>query len=117
MVAFCFVKNGVTMTKTELIAQLTEDMPEFTGKLIKEVVNQVLEEIVLRLEAGERVEIRHFGSWSLRVHKSRRGRNPRTGVWMTVPARAVPYFRPGNTMRQMVAESAEVLMHDNQDYL
>ena len=104
------------MTKTELVAQLAEEMPEFTSKLIKEVVNQVFDEITLRLEAGERVEIRHFGSWSLRVHKSRRGRNPRTGVWLSIPERGVPFFRPGDVMKKMVAEGSEVLIHDDQEY-
>ena len=105
------------MTKNELIAQLADEMPEFTAKMIGEVVAQVLEEIAARLESGEKVEIRNFGSWSLHMHKPRRGRNPKTGVWVDVPEKAVAYFRAGGLLKRQVDETVEILVNTDQDRL
>ena len=45
------------------------------------------------LQRGERVEIRGFGSFQVKVHEAREGRNPGTGEPIDVPARRRPFFR------------------------
>lgn len=57
------------------------------------------EEITKRLAKGGRVELRGFGAFSTRERKPRVGRNPRTGETVKVPAKRVPYFKPGKEMR------------------
>lgn len=54
------------------------------------------------LAAGERIEIRGFGSFSLHVRSPRVGRNPRTGEKVTVPAKVTPHFKPGKELRERV---------------
>jgi len=58
------------------------------------------EEITSRLAEGGRVELRGFGTFSTRQREARTGRNPRTGEAVSVPAKKVPYFKPGKEMRE-----------------
>lgn len=58
------------------------------------------EEIAQRLAEGGRVELRGFGTFSTRERDARTGRNPRTGETVDVPAKRVPYFKPGKEMRE-----------------
>ncbi|MFN7324759.1 MAG: HU family DNA-binding protein, partial [Sphingomonadales bacterium] len=53
-----------------------------------------------RLADGGRVEIRGFGAFSTRSRNPRKGRNPRTGTAVDVPAKRVPYFKPGKEIRE-----------------
>ncbi len=57
------------------------------------------------MEAGDRVEIRGFGSFSLHHRKSRKGRNPKTGEQVQVKAKAIPHFRAGKEMRERINDS------------
>jgi integration host factor subunit beta len=54
------------------------------------------------LAHGERIEIRGFGAFSLRRHRSRVGRNPKTGAPVSLPDRHVPHFKPGKELRERV---------------
>ena len=54
---------------------------------------------IQRLAEGGRVELRGFGAFSTRAREPRKGRNPRTGEAVDVPAKRVPYFKPGKEMR------------------
>ncbi|MFP5450086.1 MAG: HU family DNA-binding protein, partial [Alphaproteobacteria bacterium] len=57
-------------------------------------------QIIQRLAEGGRVEIRGFGAFSTRSRNPRKGRNPRTGDAVDVPAKRVPYFKPGKEIRE-----------------
>ena len=54
------------------------------------------------LEAGEKVELRGFGSFRLRHRQARVGRNPKTGVPVPIPAKRVPWFRAGKILQALV---------------
>ena len=54
------------------------------------------------------VELRGFGSFRVRQHNARLGRNPQTGTPVEVPAKRVPYFRPGKELKALVAGSESV---------
>ena len=56
------------------------------------------------LRHGHRIEIRGFGSFSVRHRRSRQGRNPKTGELIDVPAKRVPFFTVGHELRQRVNE-------------
>ncbi len=64
------------------------------------MVDIFFEEITQRLAEGGRVELRGFGTFSTREREARTGRNPRTGESVDVPAKRVPYFKPGKEMRE-----------------
>jgi integration host factor subunit beta len=59
------------------------------------------------LAAGERIEIRGFGSFSLHYRAPRTGRNPKTGESVTLEGKYVPHFKPGKEMRDRVNESIQ----------
>jgi hypothetical protein len=48
---------------------------------------------------GDKIEIRGFGSFHVRRRRPRRGRNPRSGTKVDVPAKRVPHFKPGKEIR------------------
>ncbi len=90
------------MTKSELIAVLTDKHHGFEQEEIDVVVNTVLEAIIAELAKGRRVELRGFGSFSTKARRARRGRNPKTGETVMVPAKHMPHFKPGKEMRERV---------------
>ena len=88
------------MIRSELVQQLCEDHPDLTVKEIERVVSAFFDSIIDQLQAGGRVELRGFGAFSTRERQARTGRNPRTGEAVDVPAKRVPYFKPGKEMRE-----------------
>mgnify|MGYP000315435768 FL=1 len=87
------------MIRSELLQKLARDNPELRAQEIEQVVDIFFEEIAQRLAEGGRVELRGFGAFSTRERDARTGRNPRTGEAVDVPAKRVPYFKPGKEMR------------------
>ncbi|MGI8943160.1 MAG: integration host factor subunit beta [Qipengyuania sp.] len=92
------------MIRSELLAELAKDNPGLRADEVEQVVDIFFEEIAERLAEGGRVELRGFGAFSTRQREARKGRNPRTGEAVDVPAKNVPYFRPGKDMRRVLNE-------------
>ena len=92
------------MTKSDLVQFVSEQRPEFSRKEMEMVVNTVFDEMTDALVDGERIEIRGFGSFSIRERAARGGRNPKTGESVQVPAKKVPFFRVGKELRERVGE-------------
>ena len=88
------------MIRSELLNTLAKDNPGLKSEEIEQVVDIFFDEIAQRLAEGGRVELRGFGAFSTRERGARTGRNPRTGESVDVPAKRVPYFRPGKEMRR-----------------
>jgi len=93
------------MTKSELIGKITEAHSGLTHKESELLVNTVLDSMVDAMAKGEGIELRGFGSFSLRQRKARQGRNPRLGVAVEVEAKVVPHFKPGKELRERVASN------------
>lgn len=89
------------MTKSELIEQVSEriDVPKNRAE---EIVNAVFESMKQALMADERIELRGFGSFSIRSYDSRKGRNPRTGDEVQVAAKKSVHFKVGKELRDRV---------------
>ncbi|MBI1251565.1 MAG: integration host factor subunit beta [Alphaproteobacteria bacterium] len=90
------------MLKSELIARLQQDYRHLPAAKVEKAIDQLFEEISLALIEGRRVELRGFGAFSIRSRNSRQGRNPRTGESVEVPAKRVPFFKPGKELRMAV---------------
>ena len=88
------------MIRSALLNTLAKDNPGLKSEEIEQVVDIFFDEIAQRLAEGGRVELRGFGAFSTRERAARTGRNPRTGESVDVPAKRVPYFRPGKEMRR-----------------
>jgi integration host factor subunit beta len=93
------------MIRSELLQTLASENPDLRPEEIEQVVSIVFDEIAKRLAEGGRVELRGFGAFSTRGRESRSGRNPRTGETVEVPAKRVPYFKPGKEMRERLNAS------------
>jgi integration host factor subunit beta len=90
------------MTKSELVTKLSVNHPDLRADDMEKLVNTVFEEITLALTDGGRVELRGFGAFSVRARAARKGRNPRTGVAVSVPSKRVPFFKAGKELRVRV---------------
>jgi integration host factor subunit beta len=88
------------MIRSELLQALAADNSDLRPEEIEQVVSIFFDEIAKRLAEGGRVELRGFGAFSTREREARTGRNPRTGDSVEVPAKRVPYFKPGKEMRE-----------------
>ena len=86
------------MTKAELVARVAQ-RAELTNKQTAEIIDLFLQCIMEALQAGDKVELRGFGSFRCRDRQPRQGRNPRTGDPVEVPARTVPVFRAGSILQ------------------
>jgi len=88
------------MIRSELLQAIAADNPDLRPEEVEQVVTIFFDEIGKRLAEGGRVELRGFGAFSTRGRDARQGRNPRTGEAVDVPAKRVPYFKPGKEMRE-----------------
>ena len=89
------------MTKSELVESLAES-EKITKSRAESVVNCVFDSMVAALERDEGIEIRGFGSFSVREYKSYSGRNPRTGKAVSVPPKRLPFFKVGKGLRALI---------------
>lgn len=92
------------VNKSDLILRIAEKYPHLTEQLVEDIVRTMLEQMIETLAAGQRIEIRGFGSFTLHHRQPRLGRNPKTGDEVNVSAKAVPHFKPGKALRDMVNE-------------
>ena len=98
--------NG-PMTKSELIQRIAQKQPQIVERDVELAVKMMLDQIAACLASGGRIEIRGFGSFSLRFRPARAARNPRTGTPVSLPARYAPYFKPGMRLRERVDQGLE----------
>src|ERR1700685_3955065 len=96
------------MTKSELIDALAERRTDLTKARAELVVNCVFDAMTEALQRGEGIEIRGFGSFTVRPYKPYSGRNPRTGEAVTVPAKRVPFFKVGKELKAPVNDSRHI---------
>ncbi len=89
------------MTKDELVDEVAKNS-DLSKKDAEVIVQTVLDSIVDSLKQGEKVELRGFGSFRLRDRAPRQGRNPKTGEKVFVPAKKVPYFKPGKHLKELI---------------
>jgi integration host factor subunit beta len=94
------------MTKAELVEEVAR-AAELNKRDAEVIVETVFESIIAALHKGEKVELRGFGSFRTRERGPRRGRNPKTGAPVDVPAKRVPYFKPGKELKEYFTDSPE----------
>ena len=94
------------MTKADLVEEVAR-VSELTKKHAEIIVNTVFDSIVDALRKDEKIELRGFGSFRIRQRRSRQGRNPKTGDKVDVPAKRIPYFKPGKELKELINTSAE----------
>jgi len=98
-----------TVSKSELIELISEQLERSCGKVAsakaESIVNCVFDAMIKTLQNGGGIEIRGFGSFTVRNYKAYEGRNPRTGEPVMVPEKRLPFFKAGKDLRERVAQS------------
>lgn len=89
------------MNKKQLIQKISDEQL-ITDKTVQKIVDAVCQKIQSQLAAGETVELIGFGKFGVKDVEERKGRNPRTGEDITIPAHKFPYFRAGKFLKDAV---------------
>src|SRR2546423_14712279 len=89
------------MTKADLIEEVST-LAESHRKDGEVKGETIFDSIVKALRAGDKIEIRGFGSFRTRQRKPRVGRNPKTGARVEVPAKKIPFFKPSKELKDLV---------------
>ena len=93
------------MTKSELIENLIDRFESVPVRSVEQSVKAIIDHMADALAAGDRIEIRGFGSFCLHYRAPRIGRNPKTGDSVELAAKYVPHFKPGKELRDQVNDS------------
>jgi len=102
------------MTKSELVEAIAA-RAELTKTRAEALVNSVFESMAEALRQGEGIEIRGFGSFTVRPYKPYDGRNPRTGQPVPVPAKRLPFFKVGKELKELVNQSRHLAITGDDD--
>ena len=94
------------MTKADLVDDVA-NAAELTKKDAERLVEIVFETIIQSLNKGEKIELRGFGSFRVRGRGARRGRNPKTGEPVSIPAKRIPYFKAGKDLKQLINQNSQ----------
>lgn len=94
----------VTITKKELVNRIADRTGQ-TKVVTKEIIQLFLDQIILELSRGNRLEFRDFGVFEVKSRKARRAQNPRTLEKVDVPPKKVVKFKVGRVMREKVSEA------------
>jgi len=89
------------MNKAKLIEKVSERV-QIPSNAAKVVVNTIFDSMTESLEKGEGIEIRGFGSFTVRKYGGYKGRNPKTGKNVDVPPKRLPHFKVGKELREKV---------------
>jgi integration host factor subunit beta len=89
------------MNKSELIEALAKDI-NFPVKMTSGILDTILDAMTDTLVKGDNVEIRGFGSFTVKKYKPYMGRNPKTGVETKVKPKKLPFFKVGKELKEAV---------------
>ena len=90
------------MNKTEIIAKIAEKNPHLRHRDVEDIVNLILHKVTSSLVAGDRVEFRGFGAFSVRTRAARTAKNPRDGSKVEVADRKVIHFKCGTDLYNLI---------------
>jgi len=92
------------MLKRDLIEKTTDSLEGYLKKDISKAVDIIIETMSESLDQGNRVEIRGFGSFSVRTRKARLTKNPKTGKIMDIPPRKTLHFAMSKSLKEALIE-------------
>ncbi len=86
------------MVRAEIINQVAQNL-DTTKRRASIAVNTVFKSIATAMARGEKIELRGFGSFTIRRRNARAGRNPKTAQMVRVKAKKVPFFKAGKDLK------------------
>lgn len=87
------------MNKSDLVKVLSKEI-NLPSRKAEEIVDKVFDTMTKALLGNERIEIRGFGSFSVRNYQGYTGRNPATGERISVEGKKLPFFKIGKDFRE-----------------
>lgn len=90
------------MTKSQLIQELVSRSSHISQKDMTLIVETVFDSMVKALGGGDRIELRGFGTFEVRVREPRLGRNPKSGTKVSLGVRKVPFFKAGKELKELI---------------
>ncbi len=96
------------MTKSGLIEDVARRTPHISKKDTEIVVNTIFDSMIEALKDGDRIEIRGFGSFQVKIREAREGRNPKTGEPVHISAKRTPFFKVGKELKEMADRSPDL---------
>jgi integration host factor subunit beta len=101
-----------TITKKELIDRIA-DQTQQRRVQVKRIVQQFLDEVILELGRGNRLEFRDFGVFETKVRKARRAQNPKTLEPVSVPEKRTVKFKIGRMMKAKLVSATGAAVDDD----
>ncbi|GAI80307.1 unnamed protein product [marine sediment metagenome] len=89
------------MNKAELIGLIARDA-DLSKRAAGDALNSFIKNVSNALARKNRVTLVGFGTFEVRMRKARRGKNPRTGATLNIPAKNVAKFRAGAELKKKV---------------
>lgn len=96
------LQNGKTMNKKEFIDSIAAQYEHLSRAEVARIVETIIDTLGTEMKRGRKVQITGFGTFGGVRRKARKGRNPKTGEAIKVPATTVPKFTPGATLKALV---------------
>jgi integration host factor subunit beta len=93
---------SLTMTRDELIRSLVDKQHSVSYKTMSVAIKHLFEFMVSELSCGTRIEVRGFGSFTLRHRAPRLARNPKTGERLHTEHKYAVHFKPGKELKERV---------------
>jgi len=98
-----------TITKKELVLRIAEQTHQ-KQTVTRDIIQLFIDEVITELARGNRLELRDFGVFEVKVRKARKARNPKTGDEVRVPEKRVVTIKPGKKMKEQINLHAEAQM-------
>ena len=95
------------VNKKTLIEKISRNQDQLPQRDIELAVKTIINCMTRALSTSERIEIRGFGSFSLRYRRPRIGRNPKSGMTVQINERYVPHFKPGKNLKKRVNQGRD----------
>jgi len=89
------------MTRLDIINYVSKAL-NLSTKESEIIVNSTFDSIIRSLRAGDKVEIRRFGSFKTRQRNARKGHNPKTLTTVDVPSKKVAYFKASRELKELI---------------
>lgn len=93
------------MNKSDLVSLMEAKLKKLSHREVEIIIDTIFDQMTHALVTGDRIEIRGFGSFEVRVREPRKGRNPKTGSAVYVNTRKVPFFKVGKALKERVNET------------
>lgn len=94
------------MIKEDMIAKVARDTG-YSRQVVSNIIESTLTNITFALSKGDKVQFAGFGAFEPKKRAARTGRNPHTGEKVAIPARVMPTFTAGKTLKERVCRKDE----------